>query len=61
MNEIRKLRDSVNMTQKEFSNYFSIPIGTVQDWEHGRRNPPIYVIAMIKRLLAYEKNLIVKA
>jgi len=48
---IRRMRDSINMTQKQFAIYFNIPIATVQDWEQNRRKPPFYVISMIDKII----------
>ena len=36
------------MTQKEFAEYFNIPVRTIQDWEAGRRTPPVYVVELIE-------------
>lgn len=51
--EIKKLRKEAGMTQKAFSEFFGIPVRTLQDWEAGVRTPPDYVV----RLLPYKLNL----
>lgn len=43
------LSETRDMTQAEFSRLFEIPVRTVQDWDAGRRNPPVYV----KQLICY--------
>lgn len=48
--EIKKLRESINMTRKEFSEHTGIPVRTLEDWEASRRTPPEY----IPRLIAYQ-------
>ena len=53
MNEIKKLRKEAGMTQKAFSDFFGIPVRTLQDWEAGVRTPPDYVV----RLLPYKLKL----
>ncbi len=53
MNEIKKIRKEAGMTQKAFSEFFGIPVRTLQDWEAGLRTPPDYVV----RLLPYKLNL----
>lgn len=45
---IKNMRTQTNMTQKEFGEYFNIPVRTLQDWEAGRRTPPVYVVELIK-------------
>lgn len=47
---IKKMREEAGMTQKAFSNFFGIPVRTLQDWEAGLRKPPEYVV----RLLPYK-------
>ena len=42
------------MKQKEFAEYFGIPLRNIQFWEYGQRKPPEYVIAMMKRILENE-------
>jgi DNA-binding transcriptional regulator YiaG len=53
MNRIRKMRKEAGMTQKMFSDFFGIPVRTLQDWEAGVRTPPEYLV----QLLPYKLNL----
>ena len=53
--EIKKLRNSVKMTRKEFSEHTGIPVRTLEDWEAGRRTPPEYIPRLIAYQLKYEK------
>lgn len=47
-NPIKGIRSKLKMTQKELSEAcFDIPIRTIQDWESGRRTPPLYLIMLI--------------
>lgn len=55
---MKEIRKSVNMTQREFSQHFGIPIRTLQNWENGVNVPPEYTVNMIRRLLMYEKLLL---
>ena len=45
--DIKELRQTVNMTQRQFANHFGIPLGTLRNWEQGIATPPEYVFAMI--------------
>lgn len=47
---IKMLRKEAGMTQRMFSDFFGIPVRTLQDWEAGLRKPPEYVV----RLLPYK-------
>ena len=44
---IKYLRLSTGMKREDFANYFHIPLGTVRDWEQGKRKMPEYVYELI--------------
>lgn len=52
--EIRKMRASTGLSQSKYAAYFDIPVSTLQDWEQGRRKPPVYVVSMMKKILELE-------
>lgn len=54
--QIRELRKVSGLSQNTFAKKFEIPTSTLQDWEHNRRTPPIYVVGMINKLLETERN-----
>jgi len=54
-NTIKELRESVNMTRKEFSEHTGIPVRTLEDWEASRRTPPEYIPKLIAYQLKYEE------
>lgn len=37
--DVRDLRKRLNLSQREFAERFGLPIGTIRDWEQGRRVP----------------------
>ena len=53
---MKEFRESIGMSQKEFAEYFRLPIRTLQEWEQERRNPPVYVLEMIKRIWKLENH-----
>jgi len=53
--KIKELRDSINMTRKEFSEHTGIPVRTLEDWEAARRTPPEYIPRLIAYQLKYEE------
>lgn len=55
MNEIKKMRLELGLTQKQFSEITGIPKRTVESWEEEKRNPPEWLPKMIKCYL--EANL----
>lgn len=48
---IKELRLKTNMSQSEFAAYLNIPIANIQHWEQGYRNPPAYVLDLVKRII----------
>lgn len=52
---IKELRESVNMTRREFSEYIGIPVRTLEDWEAARRTPSEYIPKLIAYQLKYEE------
>lgn len=52
---VKELCQTFKISQAALSRRFGIPIRTVEDWCAGRRNPPDYVICMMRELLD-EKN-----
>lgn len=36
---VRVIRRALKLTQEEFSERFGIPLGTLRDWEQGRKEP----------------------
>lgn len=48
MEEIRKIRLELKMTQEAFAKAINIPYRTYQAWESGVRVPPNYVLRMLR-------------
>lgn len=47
---LKKIRLEMGVTQKEFAEYFYIPLRTYEQWERGKREMPEYTL----RLLLYK-------
>lgn len=47
MSRIKELRLQAELTQKQMSDLFKIPIRTLQDWEGERRTPPEWASLLI--------------
>lgn len=52
--DLKEFRKKAGLSQQEFSNYFEIPLPTIQGWEAGRRTPPAYVLKLIRKVWEYE-------
>lgn len=51
---IRNLRKDTGLSQYAFADKYNIPIGTLRDWEQGRRECPGYVIELLKFKIEHE-------
>ena len=47
------LREELGLNRKEFAMEYGIPLRTIEDWEHGKRKMPSYLL----RLLTYKVKL----
>lgn len=45
--KIQEIRMLTKMSQRQFAQYFGIPVGTLRNWEQGIATPPEYVFNMI--------------
>jgi putative transcriptional regulator len=45
-------RKSVDVTQPEFAELLNVSIGTVQDWEQGRRSPRGAIVEVVPLLIS---------
>lgn len=48
------LRLLTGMKREDFANYLHIPLGTVRDWEQGKRKMPEYVYELIEYKVSRE-------
>lgn len=46
--DIRKLRKSVKVSQSNFARMIGVSVGTVQNWEQGRRKPRGPAMALLR-------------
>jgi putative transcriptional regulator len=47
---IKIVRRALRLTQEEFSEQFGIPLGTLRDWEQGRKEPDQTARAYLKAI-----------
>ena len=55
---IKELRELTGQTQKEFANFFGIPVGTIRRWEYGESTPAPYIIKMISERIPVKNELL---
>lgn len=53
---VKEQRETLGLTQKEFSERFGIPLRTIQSWEGGERNPPEYVTTMLAYIIYVNRH-----
>lgn len=51
---IKEIRQKSKMKQKEFAEYFGIPLRTFQNWEAGANTPSDYILRLIEYKLKNE-------
>lgn len=52
----KELRQASGMNQTQFSKYFEIPYRTIQDWEHGKRKCPEYLLKLMQYKIENEQK-----
>ena len=52
----RAIRKYSALTQREFSNTYSIPTRTIENWDAGKREPPPYVLELLLCDIINTKN-----
>jgi len=53
--DVRAIREANNMTQAAFAETFRLKIGTVRDWEQGRRQPDAGSVTLLRMIRADPK------
>jgi putative transcriptional regulator len=51
--DIRKLRESIKVSQSQFARMIGVSVDTVQNWEQGRRTPRGTAMALLR---VFEQN-----
>ena len=49
--KILDLRKSTGLSQVKFGNFYNIPLRTIQGWEEGQRECPVYVAELLERVV----------
>ena len=55
--QLREIRASTGLTQAAFAARYEIPLRSYEDWEAGRRVPPIYLLHMLSVLVEHGLDL----
>lgn len=50
--DVRAIRSANGMTQSAFADAYRFPVGTVRDWEQGRRRPDSGSVTLLKMIAA---------
>lgn len=51
--QIKSIRFKSGLSQAAFAERFEIPLRTLENWEAGLREPPIYVLLMLDILVSH--------
>lgn len=57
-NEIKRLREIFNLTQKQLSDLLNVPIKNIKNWEQGQRIPSPWIVDLIydRTIASSQKN-----
>ena len=55
--KIKQVRLAAGLTQKDMEVIYSIPVRTLQNWETGKAQPPIWAEDLILKVLKHDYNL----
>jgi putative transcriptional regulator len=58
--QVRVIRRALGLSQEEFSTRFHIPLGTLRDWEQGRKDPDTAARAYL-RVIGYNPSVVTEA
>ncbi|RGS73353.1 DNA-binding transcriptional regulator [Mitsuokella sp. AF21-1AC] len=53
----KNVRESLHMSQQEFSAAFGIPLATLRNWEQGRRKIDATASSYLKAIMKYPKEI----
>lgn len=53
---IKEIRYTTGLSQRDFSNMFDIPLSTLQKWEQGESSPTPYIIKLIANQLPIDND-----
>ena len=53
---IVEIREMSGLSRAAFSRRYKIPVRTLEDWEAGKRIPPEYVLELLARVTAIDKE-----
>jgi putative transcriptional regulator len=57
---VKRLREKLGMTQEAFASTYRIPVGTLRDWEQGRKIPDAPARAYLT-VIAHDPEAVAKA
>lgn len=55
--KIEEIRNLTHLNRTKFAERYGIPLRTVEDWEHGKSNPPAYVADLLERVVREDEGL----
>lgn len=56
MDNIKEIRSKTNLTQKDFSSEYNIPVRTIQKWERNGSTPPKYIPELLDKIIFLEST-----
>mgnify|MGYP001680983720 FL=1 len=47
--KLKEMRKLLGLSQAAFGEKYNIPVRTIEQWESGRRQAPVYVLELLER------------
>lgn len=54
--DVKAIRESLDLSQREFADMYAIPLSTLRSWEQGQRQPDAPATAYLKAIARYPKH-----
>lgn len=60
MKTVKEIREYAGISRAEFSRKYNIPLRSIENWEAGKRNCPVYLVELLERVVLedYKKYLV---
>lgn len=54
MNKMKQIRGFSGLSQAKFGKKYNIPKRTIENWEEGKNDAPVYVLELLRRCVEYD-------
>lgn len=55
MTDSERIRNISTLSRAAFSRKYHVPVRTLEDWDAGKKTPPIYVMELLERVVKEDR------